>query len=78
MITIEVMYSCRKCGLEKIKVQVPARTSKSVHIKKWMDATAYHLSRDHDRRSPRCRIRKLSEIMIPVDNVEWIGGPPIQ
>jgi hypothetical protein len=54
-------------------ITVEARTTEDV--KAWMDKAATVASRDHDNRSPQCRIDELSELMIPVEGAEMIGGP---
>jgi hypothetical protein len=74
---IQCKYSCFKCGILRQLVTVPAREDEDVIT--WMEKIcAPALSADHDRRSPACRITELSEVMIPIDGAEKIGGPPVQ
>jgi hypothetical protein len=43
----------------------------------WMDTAVLAMSRDHDRRSPLCRIDKLDEVWIPYpEGTEKVGGLP--
>lgn len=62
---IEVKYSCALCGLHRVPCNVDARVD-GEDIAVWMSAVGAALSRDHDRRSPGCRPKKLSEVMIPL------------
>ncbi len=72
--TIRVKYSCDQCGLRRVEVDVPARTTEDV--RDWTDQTVRLVMRDHDRRSPRCHPKELSQLMIPMpDGVDRIGGP---
>lgn len=71
---IQVKYSCFKCGINRVLVTIPARQDEDVVA--WMNnVCAPALSRDHDRRSPHCRITTLDEVMIPLfEDSEKIGG----
>lgn len=71
---IQVKYSCFKCGINLAVVTVPARQDEDVVD--WIDTVcAPALSRDHDRRSPHCRITTLDKVMIPLfEDSEKIGG----
>jgi hypothetical protein len=73
---IQCKYSCRKCGIHRQVVTVPAREDEDVV--EWLEKVAAPaLSADHDRRSPACRITSLDEVMIPVPaGTEKLGGPP--
>jgi hypothetical protein len=73
--TIRVRYSCQKCELKAVGVDVPVRGPESVV--KWMNATLRHLCRDHDQRSPWCRPESLQDIMVPIEGVERIGDAPL-
>lgn len=74
---ITVMYSCRSCDVRDEKVDVPARQSHEVNVVKWMEGTTARIGQHHRSRFPRCNARKLYDLKIPMDNAEWIGGPPI-
>jgi len=74
-LTIECKYSCFQCGVYRQSVIVPARGTEDVKV--WLDQAAYIMSRDHDKRSPGCRITKLDEVMIPMpDATSKVGGVP--
>lgn len=73
---IEVLYSCHSCGLNDVKVQVPARTEENVLV--WMETTGAYLSADHDKRSPHCHPDTLSNVKIPITGTDRIGGAPVQ
>jgi len=70
---IQCKYSCFQCGIFREIVTVPAREDEDIKV--WMDATALLVSADHDRRSPKCVITKLDELMIPITGADKIGGP---
>ncbi len=71
--TIEVLYTCDGCGLQKAKVNVKARTTEDVAL--WMERTAIHdIAQDHARRSPFCAAKTIKEIMIPMTGSSKIGG----
>jgi hypothetical protein len=74
---IQCEYSCKQCGIKRQKVTVPARGEEDVIA--WLDSAAMAMSRDHDRRSPLCRITKLDEVWIPYpEGTAKLGGlPPI-
>jgi hypothetical protein len=71
-LTINVFYSCAECGLQDIEVPVPARESEDVI--QWMDKTMPLLCADHDKHSPHCRPKELSNIKIPMAGADRIGG----
>lgn len=72
-ITIEVLYSCRVCGLMRVPVQVPARGEEDVVA--WVEKVLTPaLVADHKRRSFLCRPDTLSDVMIPVTGADKVGG----
>jgi hypothetical protein len=71
-----VRYSCDLCGLEKIPVDVRAREEEDVLV--WMEYVGRCLAEDHFSRSPHCRPKTLSRVMIPMLGTDRIGGPAIQ
>jgi hypothetical protein len=74
---IGVQYSCRKCGLADIEVQVPARGTEDVIA--WMNNTLLPgLVRDHHSRSPRCHPDTLSTVKIPMTGTDRVGGASAQ
>jgi hypothetical protein len=68
-----VCYSCRLCGLERVRVEVPARGEEPIAT--WLPATVRRLCADHDRRSPACHPTTLSEVLIPMTGAARVGGP---
>lgn len=75
-IKITVFYSCHKCGLENVSLDVKAREQEDVI--KWMEHLGRELSQDHAHRSPRCITKELSDVKIPIEGVDRIGGAPVQ
>lgn len=76
IMNITVMYSCKPCGLKKIHLAVPARADEDVRA--WMEATVLLVKGDHDRRSPHCHPKELSELYIPMTGTNRVGGPTVQ
>lgn len=74
---ITVTYSCTLCDVRDEKLEVPARESYEVPVVGWMKHTITLVAQHHRSRFPRCRARKLHDLKIPMDNAEWIGGPPL-
>lgn len=70
---ITVLYSCHECGLERVPVGVPARDHEEVMD--WMRQTFRLVSADHRRRSPTCHPVTLSDLSIPIEGTDRIGGP---
>lgn len=77
-VTVECMYSCALCGLKRVKCQVTAREEKEDIVHWVREVAAVELSADHSKRSPDCHPKVLSEVLIPTDGVEYLGGPTIQ
>ena len=76
-LTITVRYSCHECGLKNIEVPVQARGAEDIvtWVEEIMIVACGH---DHMRRSPSCHPEILSDIMIPIDGVDRVGGAPAQ
>lgn len=72
---ITVRYSCHECGIKDAAVEVPARELEDVLV--WMDATGRLLGADHARRSPRCRPDHLSDLKIPIEGADRVGGATV-
>lgn len=62
--SLELKYSCFKCGVQRQPVLVRFREP-GEDLMAWMKVATAATSRDHDKRSPRCRINTFSEFMIP-------------
>jgi hypothetical protein len=75
-LVITVQYSCVLCGTQDAPVRVRARASDE-DLKTWMDMTIMAVSDDHNRRSPHCHPKTLSNLKIPVEGAEWVGGPAV-
>lgn len=72
MAMIEVKYSCTKCGVNKTSVMVVARSPRE-DVVEFVNRAALQCKADHDGRSTQCKINKLDELMIPVENENRIG-----
>lgn len=73
---ITVYFTCHQCGLVKQPVQVPARENPDVEaVVHWVkNIVAGCISREHDRLSPNCKIKTISDVMIPnPPEAEFIG-----
>lgn len=75
-LTTTVLYTCNMCGLVKIPVKVKAR-EKEEDLEKWMLQMGAELSENHNRRSPNCKPKTFTNIMIPYDGTDYVGGPKI-
>lgn len=75
--TVAIRYSCDECGLKRVSVDVPARTGEDV--KMWFEAILTPaLVADHQKRSPHCHPKELSEVLIPMTGTDRVGGAPVQ
>jgi hypothetical protein len=72
---ITVKFSCAKCGLHRVAVQVPARESSDPGtVVPWVNNCARICAQEHSRLSPGCNIKEFSELMIPnPKEAEFIG-----
>lgn len=71
---ITVKYSCALCGLYRISCNVPARDPGEAIVDYMRNITVI-VCVDHDRRSPGCKPKELSELLIPCYEGQQIGGP---
>lgn len=74
--TTRCKYSCELCGLKRVLIDLPVRQNESVTD--WMDMAVRRVQADHQRRSPGCPARELSEFMIPMSGTDKVGGPVVQ
>jgi len=74
MAAITVRYSCSVCFLDNINLDVPERDA-TEDVRDWMERTVRLTWEDHWRRSPSCRAKMLSNLMIPMTGRPMIGGP---
>lgn len=65
-VTIECFYSCHKCGLKKVSINVPARDPQDEDVVRFVEQTAAIMSADHAKRSPDCHPQVLNDVMIPM------------
>lgn len=74
---IEILYSCDKCGAKDRKVPVRHRHP-AEDVVAWMQGVVVPaLGRDHDAKSPGCRITRLTNVKIPLPpGAEGIGDKP--
>lgn len=72
-LTIQCFYSCPKCGLQKVAVDVRARQAEG--LADWWDTLLLALADDHRRRSPGCHPKTLTNVMIPMTGTEQVGKP---
>jgi len=63
--TVEARYTCDKCGLKNVAVEVPARGPEDVVA--WLEKiVAPRLSSDHREKSPFCRITHFTQVWLPI------------
>lgn len=74
--TTRCKYSCRTCNLHRVALDVPARQAEDVSD--WMTATVALVGADHQRRSPGCPAKELTELMVPLTGTDRVGGPTVQ
>jgi hypothetical protein len=74
-LTIQVLYSCARCGLKKIPLDVPARESPAEDVLVWMNHTVALVGHDHRRLSPSCEAKKIDALLIPMTGTDRVGGP---
>jgi hypothetical protein len=72
--TLNVLYSCHRCGIKDRHVPVRERRDGEDVVHWVKDVVGTALSRDHDAASPHCRITELSDVKIPMaQGSEQIG-----
>jgi len=72
-VIVTVKYSCSKCDLHRIDVDVPARTTEDVNA--WVERVMIPiLMKDHGARSPFCSADSFDEVMIPITGASKVGG----
>ena len=71
--TIKCLYTCTGCGLKEQSVQVPSCGDEDV-LDWFRDTLTPALAKDHTNRSPLCMSREMSEVRIPIDGSDKIGG----
>lgn len=69
--TIVCLYTCKRCGLTKVPVTVPAREAEQ-DIVEFTKATVALLGVDHERINPDCPAREL-DVHLPISD-DVIGG----
>lgn len=73
--SITVLYSCDGCGLHQVECAVRWRRADE-EVQHWVEkGMGAAIAADHRRRSPGCRSRVMSEVMIPMTGRRVLGGP---
>ena len=72
---ITVKYSCHACGLVRVEMSLPVRENERDVVQWFQTTLAQALQVDHAKRSPLCNAQSVQDLMIPMDNRDWIGGP---
>ena len=72
---IKVRYTCGKCGIKRMPVEVDERDD-GQDVIAWMATMTTELIADHERRSPGCRPLIFDEVMIPSDEQTPVGKAP--
>jgi len=71
--TIECMFSCEKCGIEKQKfLIIPRKLGED--IIQFTNRVATAVRYLHDTMSPNCKIETIDKLYIPIHK-DVIGGP---
>jgi hypothetical protein len=74
--TVQVLYSCRGCGLTKTPCAVVERGAYE-DVKHWFEEIMLKtLILDHTKKSPLCQEGVLSEVMIPIAGANRVGEVP--
>ena len=76
-LSIEVLYTCRACGINDRPVKVPARLTEDV-IQWTEQVMAPAVGADHMATSPRCRATRMTHVKIPMTGADRVGGAPVQ
>jgi hypothetical protein len=74
-----VLFTCHKCGLQRVRVEVPLRTE-GQDIVEWTQQTAQYCGDRHALLSPKCDEGKLDLIIpLPKNETDAIGvsAPPV-
>lgn len=75
--TILCKFTCTTCGLRRIPISVQAREA-SEDVVDWMNGVVRQVGEEHQRLSPGCPAKELSELMIPMSGTDRVGGPVVQ
>ena len=72
---ITVKFTCKACGMEKVEVQVPARSTEDVRA--WVESIAQMCGDEHCRRNPKCHSDRV-DLMIPLPKESEFVGQQIE
>lgn len=73
--TITVKYSCKGCGLHRVEVEAPCRPD-PMDVVIWVqNVVGAYVQTDHKQRSPHCQSQEMSDLMIPIENRDYVGAP---
>lgn len=74
---IKVRFTCLPCGLRNQLVDVPARESPNVDVRRYMESiVASAITACHRVQSPNCTASKMTFVALPFDPSDqnvWIG-----
>lgn len=70
-------YSCRVCGLDDAEFTVPERAPNEDLVTWMRRRMSVAVWQDHLRRSPACLAKTITDLKIPLDGREHIGGPVV-
>lgn len=77
MALIEVLFSCRICGIDKAPVSVRER-GENESVGFWVgEIVARAITDHHDACSPACPAEAIDEVMIPFPIGSEIGRAPL-
>jgi hypothetical protein len=68
---ITVRFTCKKCGLKKREVQVPARDTQTLN--EWMEIVKHCVADDHRTAEPKCHNLKVDLWIDEPEGSEFLG-----
>lgn len=72
-LAVQVKYECKTCGSGQRTVTVVARRDGQDVVAYVENVVGMAVARDHAVKSPLCRAKKISNLMIPVDDSGVVG-----
>lgn len=75
--TLEVLYTCKACGLERTPARVAARRV-GQSVREWMlEVCLPTLAVDHGLKSPTCKLYTFDEVLVPTNGLNPSVGAPV-
>lgn len=68
---ITIMFSCKGCGLEKHKLQIPAREDEDLLV--WMEKVKGWVADEHHKVSQNCRTERCDLYLPMPPEAEFVG-----